>query len=446
MQQTIYIRLSAICFLAMTTLPVHHALAAAKTTAVNTAQSSAQLQQQIDTMKHDYDRRLRRMEKRLKQTQAATRTIKPNAFNPAISLVLTGLYASYSNNPDNYTLPAFALGNEAGLDTEGFSLGESEITMGSNVDQNFYGQATFSFGNEKGNTTISVEEAFFETIGLPHGLHVKAGRFFSAMGYINGKHSHAWDFNDAPLVYRGMFGDQLKEEGVQASWILPTDHYILLGGELGNGVQYPSADSQTGVGDWVAYLKTGGDINLSNSWELGVSHWQAGDINKRQTFNPVGADSIFSGNSKIDGLDFVYKWAPNGNPLQHNFKFQWEYFNRLEDGQLTLNTTSLVSSYAGHQSGWYAQGVYQFIPNWTTGLRYDRLDSNNSGNNQSVLDQAGLSNTHTPQRTSVMLSWQASHFSRIRAQYNYDESTANSDNQLLIQYTMVMGAHGAHAY
>jgi hypothetical protein len=45
-----------------------------------------------------------------------------------------------------------------------------------------------------------------------------------------------------------------------------------------------------------------------------------------------------------------------------------------------------------------------------------------------------------------MLAWQPSEFSRIRAQYNRDESTADTDNQFFVQYTMVMGAHGAHTY
>ena len=406
--------------------------------------SSEQLQQQLDDLQHDYDRRLARIEKRLKQTQRATRTKKANAFNPAISLILNGGYASYSNNPDDYQLPGFALGGEAGLATEGFSLDESEVTMGANVDQAFYGQGTFSLSDNAGETSISTEEAFFETLALPYGLKLKAGRFFSAVGYINGKHTHAWEFGDAPLVYRGMFGDQLKQDGVQASWLLPTDTYILIGGEAGNGVHYPSAGGHGNVGDWSAYVKTGGDIGISSSWLLGLSHWQANDIQNRAS---QGLNSpMFDGNSKINGIDAVYKWAPDGNPQQRNLKLQAEYFQRDENGQLNLNTAQ-SSSYNGDQQGWYAQAVYQFVQQWKVGLRYDRLSSNNTGSDNAVLDKAGLlENGHTPQRTSVMLAWRPSEFSRIRAQYNRDDSTANTDNQLFIQYTMVMGAHGAHSY
>lgn len=406
---------------------------------------SEQLQQQLDDLQHDYDRRLARIEKQLKQTQRATRTKKANAFNPAISLILNGGYASYSNNSGDYQLPGFALGGEAGLATEGFSLDESEMTLGANVDQVFYGQATFSLSDDAGKTSIDTEEAFFETLALPYGLKVKAGRFFSAIGYINGKHAHAWDFSDAPLVYRGLFGDQLKQDGVQTSWLLPTDTYILMGGEVGNGVHYPSAGGGANIGDWSAYIKTGGDIGISSSWQLGLSHWQANNIQNRAS---QGLDSpMFDGNSKINGIDAVYKWAPNGNPQQQNLKLQAEYFQRDESGQLNLADTAQNSSYNGAQQGWYAQAVYQFVPQWKVGLRYDRVSSDNTGSDKAVLDKAGLlENGHTAHRSSVMLAWRPSEFSRIRAQYNRDDSGSNTDNQLFLQYTMVMGAHGAHSY
>jgi len=82
-----------------------------------------QFQQQLDELQRDYDRRLSRIEQRLQQTQKATRTKKANSFNPGISLILNGLYASYENNPEDYRLPGFALSDEAGLAPQGFSLG-----------------------------------------------------------------------------------------------------------------------------------------------------------------------------------------------------------------------------------------------------------------------------------------------------------------------------------
>lgn len=409
------------------------------------ARPDQNFQQQLDELQDDYDRRLSRLEKQLQQTQKATRAKKANTFNPAISLILNGNYASYKNNPNDYRLPGFALGKPAGLAPEGFSLDESELTLGANVDQQFYAQATFALADDAGETSIETEEAYFETLALPSGLKVKAGRFFSAIGYINEKHAHAWAFGDAPLIYRGLFGDQLKQDGVQLSWLLPTDSYVLVGGEAGNGVHYPAASNQVGIGDWSAYIKTGGDIGPSHSWQLGLSHWQADDIQGRAN-QGVNSPS-FDGKSRIDGIDAVYKWAPDGNTQQQNLKLQAEYFRRSEDGMVNLNDTAQSSTYDGDQSGWYAQAVYQFIQQWSVGLRYDRVSGSNSGNDQAVLADAGLlDNGHTPKRSSVMLAWRPSEFSRLRLQYNRDDSTPLTDNQLFLQYTMVMGAHGAHSY
>jgi hypothetical protein len=151
---------------------------AASSAAPRGEQSQQQFEQQLDDMQRDYDRRLSRIEKRLKETQKATRTQKANTFNPAISLILNGTFSSYENDPDNYKLPGYALSDEAGLAPENISLGESELTLGANVDQLFYGQATFAIADDAGETIVETEEAYFETLALGGGWTVKAGRFF----------------------------------------------------------------------------------------------------------------------------------------------------------------------------------------------------------------------------------------------------------------------------
>jgi len=106
-----------------------------------------------------------------------------------------------------------------------------------------------------------------------------------------------------------------------------------------------------------------------------------------------------------------------------------------------------TSTYDGDQTGWYAQTIYQFQPQWRAGLRYDRLDSNNRGSDADVLGEAGLDNEgHTPKRTSAMIEWVPSEFSRVRLQYNRDRSYEESDDQVILQYTTSLGSHGAHQY
>jgi outer membrane receptor protein involved in Fe transport len=126
-----------------------------------------------------------------------------------------------------------------------------------------------------------------------------------------------------------------------------------------------------------------------------------------------------------------------------------EYFDRKEDGTITMLGSDPLetSNYDGHQKGWYAQAVYQFMPQWRIGLRYDRLESDNKGSDDEVLAEAGLDDEGiTPQRYSVMFDWSYSEFSRIRLQYNRDESFGDPDDQILLQYVMSLGSHGAHQF
>lgn len=451
------------------------AIALAISTNVSFAENDlTDLRQQIDDVKEEYEQRLFELEKRLEKAETAhvpQTSTSANTFNPEISVILDGRYANFSNDPENYALPGFQLGGEAGLGESGFSLGHSELVMSANIDDKFYGSLTAAIHDHEGETEIELEEAYLETLGLGSGFTIKAGRFFSSVGYLNEQHEHAWDFVDAPLIYRGLFGNHLRDDGVQVNWIAPTDLYIKVGAELLRGDAFPAGGAaHDGVGAYSIFTKIGGDIGVSHSWQLGFSHWSAdveGRIGGHHHHNEetheddhedeheddheldVAHNPSFTGDSYINAIDFVYKWAPNGNPKNRHFKFQLEYFDRKEDGTITMLGSDPLetSNYDGHQKGWYAQAVYQFLPQWRIGLRYDRLESDNKGLDDEVLAEAGLDDDGiTPQRYSMMFDWSYSEFSRIRLQYNRDKSFGDSDDQIFLQYIMSLGSHGAHPF
>ncbi len=428
------------------------------------------IKQQLDALKKDYEQRIQALEarqlkrdsnlKKVKVKSALTNTSRPvstgsNTFNPAISLILDGRYARFDNGPENYELPGFALAGEAGLGEKGLSIGHSELIISANIDDKFYGKMTLALAEHEGATEVELEEAFIQALGLGNGMTVKAGRFFSAIGYLNKQHAHYWDFADAPLIYRGLFGNQLIDDGLQFTYIAPTDTFLQLGAEALSGSRHPASGRTNGIGAWTAFADIGGDIGIEHSWQLGLSHWQANEIEGRESgghaaHGGAAETPSFTGDSKINALDLVYKWAPNGNPKNQSLKLQFEYFDRKENGTVSmLNSGPPVetTSYDGHQKGWYAQAIYQFKPQWRAGLRYDQLDSNSTGSDVAVLGEAGLDNEgHTPKRTSAMLEWLPSEFSRVRLQYNRDDSYEKTDNQLLLQYTMSLGSHGAHQF
>ena len=74
---------------------------------------------------------------------------------------------------------------------------------------------------------------------MGNGLSLKAGRFLSGVGYLNAQHAHIWDFVDAPLAYQAMLGTQFSDDGVQLTWLAPTDRFIELGAGAGPRPQLP---------------------------------------------------------------------------------------------------------------------------------------------------------------------------------------------------------------
>jgi hypothetical protein len=157
--------------------------------------------------------------------------------------------------------------------------------------------------------------------------------------------------------------------------------------------------------------------------------------------------SAFTGETKLAIADVVWKWAPNGNATRQNFKLQGEYLWRKQNGSFSFDSPDGVSdsNYRSTQSGWYLQGIYQFMPYWRVGARTERLSS---GSVDYGLNSAGLAvSNYAPRRNSLMLDFSPSEFSRIRLQYNRDNARQNqSDNQLFLQYQMSLGAHGAHIF
>jgi hypothetical protein len=91
------------------------------------------------------------------------------------------------------------------------------------------------------------------------------------------------------------------------------------------------------------------------------------------------------------------------------------------------------------------QGVYQFMPYWRVGARYDWLDPGtvNYGANGIYLADTSFN----PQRTAVMFDYTPSEFSRFRLQYQQSKVQPGlTDNQIFVQYILTLGAHGAHRY
>jgi len=443
----------------------------------------AEIRDQIRQLKQSYEARIEALEQRLKTAEAkaaaaptaavpvtappvaaapapepvvaasapAAPTGGISAFNPAISAVLQGAYTNLSKDPTKYALAGFAPSGDIVPAPRSFSIAESELALSASVDDKFYGNLIFSLTPEN---TVSVEEAYGVYTAAPYGIAPKFGRFLSSIGYLNDQHQHAWDFYDAPLVYQAFLGGQYQNNGLQVKWVAPTDLFVELGAEIGSGESYPgNSRNKNGTGNGNAYVHVGGDVDASNSWRAGLSYLQTAAKDREYSqLDNTGNDAQldFTGKSKVAIADFVWKWSPNGNAQERNFKLQGEYFWRRENGDLTYDADGALGltqtgGYRSDQSGFYAQGVWQFMPTWRVGMRYDWLNpgSVDYGTNGAYLG----STSFNPQRTAVMLDWTPSEFSRFRVQFQQAKLRPDfTDNEIFVQYILTLGAHGAHNF
>lgn len=417
-----------------------------------------QLKAELQALKDSYQSKIAELEKRLAETEVASvenqtqleetqenvdelaidisqqaNQKRANTFNPGIGVILNGKYVNYKNGYE-YQIPGFFPAEEIGPGEQGLQLGESELNLNANIDDKFYGSITLAFGEGE----AAVEEAYLQSLNLGNGFNIKAGRFFSDIGYLNNKHAHTDDFANRPLPYEAFLDGKYGDDGVQVTWLAPTDLYWESGVELYRGESYPSAGAgNSGKGVWTAFSHLGGDIGNSQSWRAGLSYLHA-DVDGLSSEE----GDQFTGKTKLWIADFIYKWSPEGNRLNQEFKLQGEYLYRNQQG-LFSNNLLTDASVDRNQSGWYLEGVYKFTRQWRVGLRTSRLHADTL---PVQFADTLLGSKHSPKQHAFMIDWTNSEFSRIRFEYDLNNLNGENDNVWTLQYIAAFGAHGAHSF
>ncbi len=434
------------------------------------------LKKEMQDMRSEYENRILKMEEKLSQmeseaSQAKTtysksrdtaypsRAIYNRNLNPSIGVILGGRFASFSSDEDE--IPGFVLGHEGERGTEGISLGETELNFSTSVDDKFYAHTTLALVDGEEGVEVELEEAYMESLpglGLPTGTTVRIGRAFWTMGYLNEHHSHSEDFADRPLPYRVFLEKAFNDTGAQISYVLPTDFYIEAGGGVFRGDDFPFGGAEgNDINSFSAFLRVGGDIGENSSWRIG-GYLLDGEASGRGGGGEHGSEEegeeeeeegeeeleefftagMYTGDTRLYALDLRYVWAPTGNAHDKELLLQGEYFRRDEEGVYVLEEGDEVfeERLDGESHGWYAQSVFKFAPKWRIGARYSQIYSPKD---------SGIE--HDPYAVAIMGDWSNSEFSRIRLQYNYEKVGEDlSDNQILLQYIMGIGAHAAHKY
>ncbi|MBN4050036.1 hypothetical protein JYT17_00280 [Nitrospira defluvii] len=331
--------------------------------------------------------------------------------------------------------------------TRGFTLQNLELSFTSVVDPFFRAEAHLIFGLEDGESFLEVEEAHMTTTGLPYGLQVMAGQFFTRFGRKNKQHPHAWQFIDQTIINTLMFGgDGLRNLGVQVSTLLPLPFYFELIGSVQNAkgetassflssseesfAGRPILDQTINEGNDLLYmggLKTSFDVNETITSVVGTSHLFGS--------NGTGLDT----RTRIHGIDFFIKWKPT---LAHSgwpfLILQGEAMQRSYQAGAALVDGSLLLRETFKTEGHYIQTLYGFKRQWVAGLRYGAANATDPSDPR----------TGDRWRISPNLTFYPSEFSKIRFQYNYDRSDERKDpiHAVFLQYEFSIGAHAAHTF
>jgi len=194
---------------------------------------------------------------------------------------------------------------------------------------------------------------------------------------------HAWDFATNSLMYDAEFGGAYTQNGAQVRWVA-TDrpvHGIRRG--IRQRRQLPQHPLRAALGDYTLFSHFGGDVGVSNSWTAACRICMARHRIAKAGLTDLNgnpAQTLFNGNSKTGTrlrLEMGTRRQPDRTVLQVR-------------GRIFLARRAGQSGVCGHLAtgvcvmvppaptppvspGGYLQGVYQFMPRWRVGYRYDRL-------------------------------------------------------------------------
>ncbi len=378
------------------------------------------------------------------------------SFNPAISVIPEGLY--YNDDSSGNALGLFnAADGFAGTPEgegrdlkRGFNLGETELTFSGAVDPYFDVTAIASFSADG----VGIEEAYGRTRSLPAGLAVKAGKFYSEIGYANKQHPHQWDFVDQNLPYAILLGGGLNDAGVQLTWLPKSPVYILVGVEAFQGDNpgvanvlgpdtNPAFADKAGPRLFTGFARVSPDIGYSNALQIGL--FGGHSSLHQETSEQEGLE----GTAWFAGTDWVFKHDSPEPFGKNDLVFQAEYLYRDKnlDRVAAEDPATLGKPSTAKQDGFYVQGTWGFAPRFTVSARYDAVGA---FVNEVDLGDLGQSDYEASWRLSAALTYNPTEFSRLRAQVNRGDAVIGgvreSFNQFFLQYQLSLGVHGAHKF
>jgi len=340
------------------------------------------------------------------QLAAANKTF-PSQFNPAIGLIIDTAFSHRDHGGENFDFRA------------------AELGISASIDPFARGYAIFSGSPDGG---FSVEEAAIVTTSLPYNLTVKGGRFFADFGRLSHFHDHELPFVNRPVVLDRFIGGESRADGVEASVLLPIEHYVTLTAGMYNkmGAENDRVSDVVprGIGAFTYLGRAATFFSLSDahSIDVGVSYAYTPKVEIEQ-----------NAERHLGGIDITYRFVPLGQAGYRGLVWGTEVLFNSEKrpiGGFPTDPTLPPPTDFRHRSAW---GLYSYLEarlsrRFYPGFLFDFA--------QDIDRAVGDTKAYSPYLT-VWLS----EFQRLRLQYTYLDAPGNHENELFLQWTAVLGSH-----
>jgi hypothetical protein len=356
--------------------------------------------------------------------------------------------------------------------TRGFHLSTAEMAIGSEVDP--YGR--IDFNAQFSSTGAEIHELFFTLSALPGGMQLRGGQFLADFGRWNGFHTHFMPFISEPRILHEYFGGHLMPQGLELSWLSPLDHYFELTGGIYNGFAGHSHDSDP-MDDSAAWGPDnpppgchfhGDDLHCPDNPAAEAAYLASLDdplapvapsgnvrpqdlafLGRARTSLELGLDwSIDLGASIIHqrayrvsqrfpgidhakttgGIDLAIFWNPPEQNLYRGLDFGLEYLRNQEEfeQQAAENWVQREES----SDGFFSWIHYRASRRWEIGSYYENFAASRDSDDRR-------------QRAAAFLSYNISHYQRVRCEYSNDDrgDFAGSVNQITLLYDGTIGFH-----
>lgn len=377
-------------------------------------------------------------------------SISPSALNPKMSVIADFVGQSGTRGDPSQT-------------QDGFHLREVEIGLQAEIDP--YARADFFIGgmDDQGNSP-ELEEGYITMPSLPYGFQLRGGKFKALFGRLNSVHPHEWSQVDAPLVLPAFLGEEgLASTGLEISRVFAplgvyTEATYALLQDLGDTASVGSVPTQvvdvngsTVTVDvpieavapaqrlrnfaHVAKIRFYKDMNDTTNVDLGVS----GALHEPKDVE--GSVPHDFDRKRLSAVDLTFRWKPLAQGVYRSAIWRSEGFYTDQSLAPVLDPVDASKNQPAvrlNRRGMYSYLEFQPLKRWRLGVRGDYVEDPTVRDNNTP---------HITRALAPYVTFTLSEFNRFRVQWTRKDLPGNEKENLgYLQWTVVLGPHGAHAF